>query len=99
DGPLQPVSVMAENTTFVCPQCGGLGLTVVHRGGEQFATECICRTSRKAELRLKRARIPQRYTHCSLESFDAGFRGADPSLGIAFMATRRFADGYPLEPA
>jgi len=90
---------MAENAIANCPQCGGLGITLVQRGGEQFAAECTCRTSRKTELRLKRARIPERYTHCSLESFDAGFRGADPSLGMALMATRRFADGYPLETA
>jgi DNA replication protein DnaC len=88
---------MTESTTAACPHCGGLGLTLVRRGGEQFAAECVCRTNQKEELRLKRARIPQRYTHCSLESFDTGFRGADRSLGMALMAIRRFAEGYPLE--
>ncbi len=88
---------MTENTTAVCPHCGGMGLTLLRRGGVQFAAECVCRTERKSERRLKRARIPERYTHCSLESFDTGFRGADPSLGMALLATRRFADGYPLE--
>ncbi len=91
------VEKMVENATAVCPHCGGLGLTLVRRGGEQFAAECICRTSQKEELRLRRAHIPERYTHCSLESFDTGFRGADRSLGMALMATRRFAEGYPLE--
>ncbi|MEO6829432.1 MAG: ATP-binding protein [Acidobacteriaceae bacterium] len=80
-----------------CPRCGGLGLMLVRRDGRQFAAECICRTERRSELRLKRAHIPERYTHCSLESFDTGFRGADASLGMALMATRRFADSYPLE--
>lgn len=88
---------MPETTTAVCPRCNGLGLTLIRRGGEQFAAECICRSERKSELRLNRAHIPERYTHCSLESFDTGFRGADSSLGMALMATRRFADGYPLE--
>lgn len=88
---------MAENLSSVCPLCEGLGLTMIHRGGEQFAAECACRTDRKTESRLKRAHIPERYTHCSLESFDTGFRGADSSLGMALMATRRFAEGYPLE--
>ncbi len=88
---------MAENTIAACPHCGGMGLTLVRRDGEQFAAECVCRASQKEDLRLKRARIPERYTHCSLESFDTGFRGADSSLGMALMATRRFADGYPLE--
>lgn len=88
---------MVQNTSTVCPECKGLGITLVRRGGEQFAAECSCRIEKKAELRLQRARIPQRYTHCSLESFDTGFRGADPSLGMALMTTRRFADGYPVE--
>ncbi len=87
---------IAENST-ACPHCAGTGLKLVRREGEQFATECICRIERKAGLRLKRAHIPERYAHCSLESFDTGFRSADPSLGMALMATRRFADGYPLE--
>jgi DNA replication protein DnaC len=86
----------AENST-ACPLCAGTGLRLVRRDGEQFAAECSCRVERKAGLRLKRARIPERYAHCSLESFDTGFRSADPSLGMALMATRRFADGYPLE--
>ena len=72
-------------------------MTLVRRNGEQFAAECVCRTERKWELRLKRARIPERYAHCSLESFDTGFRGADPSLAKALMVTRHFADNYPLE--
>lgn len=80
-----------------CPLCAGTGLQLVYRNGEQFAAECVCRAERKAGLRMKRARIPERYAHCSLESFETGFRSADPSLGVALMATRRFADGYPVE--
>lgn len=81
----------------MCPLCAGTGLKLVRRDGEQFAAECVCRTERRAAMRMKRARIPERYAHCSLESFDTGFRSADPSLGMALMATRRFAEGYPLE--
>lgn len=92
---------MNQSSSFpnshVCSRCGGTGLNLVRSGCEQYAIECSCRIERKASLRLKRARIPQRYAHCSLESFDTGFRSADPSLGIALMATRRFANGYPLE--
>jgi DNA replication protein DnaC len=90
---------MVQNTSALCPKCHGLGIRLVLRSGEQFAAECSCRIEKKAELRLQRARIPQRYTHCSLESFDTGFHEADPSLGVALMTTRRFADGYPLETA
>lgn len=88
---------MAENATAVCPRCEGRGWTMLSRDGEQFAAECVCRTRHKAERRLNHAQIPARYAHCSLESFESGFRGADPSLGMALMAVRRFAGNYPIE--
>lgn len=86
-----------DNSPNVCPRCGGMGVTIVLRGDDRFAAECSCRIEKKAALRLQKAHIPQRYAHCSLESFDASFRGADPSLRLALMTARRFADGYPLE--
>lgn len=85
-----------ENSA-VCPDCVGTGLKLVRRNGEQFAAECVCRVERKANMRLKRARIPERYAHCSLENFDTSFRSADVSLAKALMATRKFAAGFPLE--
>lgn len=91
--------MMTDNLEPVCNVCGGRGMTLVRRGREQFAAECTCRIQRRASQRLRRARIPERYAHCSLESFDTGFHGADRSLGMALMATRRFADGYPVETA
>jgi DNA replication protein DnaC len=96
--PVMISSSSTERAAPVCPACGDTGLRLVRRAdGEQFAAECPCRLQRKAALRLKRARIPERYAHCSLESFDTGFRSADPSLAMALMAARRFVDGYPLE--
>ncbi|MGB6111023.1 MAG: hypothetical protein WBG35_07850, partial [Acidobacteriaceae bacterium] len=63
---------LTDNPATTCPYCGGIGVTMVRRGQEQFAAECSCRIEKKAALRLQKARIPQRYTHCSLESFDTG---------------------------
>jgi DNA replication protein DnaC len=88
---------MIEHATAVCPDCQGRGWTLVVRNGEQFAAECGCRIRDKAGRRLQRARIPERYAHCSLDNFESGFRGVDPSLGMAFLAVRRFAEGYPVE--
>lgn len=87
---------MTQNTSTVCPECKGLGVTLVLRGDQQFAAECFCRMSQKTELRLKRARIPKRYMHCSLQNFDI-LRDADPSLSFALIRTRGFVQGYPLE--
>ncbi len=87
---------MVQNTSSVCPECKGLGLTLLLRGGEQYAVECSCRMSKRSEMRLKRARIPKRYAHCSLQNFDI-LRDSDPSLSLALMKARGFAQGYPLE--
>lgn len=89
-------SIYATSQPSACPHCGGLGIRLIHRDGEQFAAECVCRSERKFEMRLKRARIPERYMHCALDNFDI-LPGKDPSLGLALMATRRFAENYPLE--
>lgn len=46
---------------------------------------------------LERARIPKRYEHCTLENYEAGYRGADKSLRAARLLAHRFVDGYPIE--
>ncbi len=83
----------------VCALCGGRGLRLIERDGQRFAAECDCQREKRQAARLRRVRIPERYTHCSLESFETRFPGADPSLGMALLAARRFAEGYPVETA
>jgi DNA replication protein DnaC len=46
---------------------------------------------------LERARIPKRYEHCTLDSYESGFRGADKTLKAARLMVQRFVEGYPLE--
>lgn len=46
---------------------------------------------------LQQARIPRRYEHCTLESFDWSFPSATRSLKTAFGTAKRFVEGYPLE--
>jgi DNA replication protein DnaC len=46
---------------------------------------------------LSLARIPRRYEHCTLDSFEPNFgEGAHRSLSIALRNARKFVDGYPL---
>ena len=81
-----------------CPVCGGSGLRVIFRpDGAQFAAPCTCQIARKAELRLRRARIPARYAHCELDNFEARFHGADPSLTKALTAARHITDSFRVE--
>lgn len=81
----------------LCPICEGAGLRVIQQDGHQFATECVCRTERRANRLLERARIPKRYEHCSLESFETQFGGANRTLEGALITARGFVEGYPLE--
>jgi DNA replication protein DnaC len=83
----------------VCSVCEGSGLRVVQEDGRAVARPCECRIARRAERMLERAHIPKRYEHCSLDSYESGFRGANETLADAQRQARRFVDGFPLETA
>src|ERR1700721_2774661 len=84
----------------ICPICEDSGLCLIMQpDGERYAQQCECRLQQQAARLLKRAAIPKRYEHCSLESFDSpltGYRQADPSLATAHMTPPRFVAGYPV---
>jgi DNA replication protein DnaC len=82
--------------TSVCPRCDGSGARVISlpSGASKIET-CECQLEQRVARLLERASIPARYEHCSLESYDASFHGADRSLAGAYLMARRFVDGYP----
>lgn len=83
-----------------CPRCGGLGVRpVVLPNGRRAVEPCQCQAEQRAAKLLQRAAIPARYEHCSLESYEALFPGADRTLSAAHMMSRRFVDGYPATTA
>ena len=65
----------------VCIRCGGMRVQVIPSpdGGSTIET-CDCQTEQRVARLLHRAAIPARYEHCSLDSYDASFLGADRSL-------------------
>jgi len=80
-----------------CPRCGGLGVrSVVLPNGRRAVEPCECQAAQRAAKLLHRAAIPARYEHCSLDSYDPSFRGADRSLAAAALIARQFVDGYPV---
>lgn len=82
----------------LCPICEGAGFRVVERAdGTRAARSCECRIARRSARMIEHARIPQRYAHCSLESYDAQFNLADRSLGAALLQARNFVKAFPLE--
>src|SRR5579859_8276402 len=82
----------------VCPECGGAGMVLgVNAAGARVARVCGCQRAARNEHRIAAARIPKRYRHCSLDSYETGFRGADLSMRQALLTARRFVESYPVE--
>lgn len=89
---------MAELTTEVCPKCDGAGMVLaINAAGVRVARVCVCQQALRNGYRVAAARIPKRYQHCTLDSYETGFRGADPSMIQAQMMARRFVEAYPVE--
>ena len=83
--------------TEFCPICEDSGLRlIVQPDGERYAQPCECRLQLQAARLLKRAAIPKRYEHCTLDTFEPGFGQADQSLAKAFSTARRFVYEYPV---
>lgn len=86
--------------TSVCPRCDGSGVRVLSLpGGATKIETCACQLEQRVARLLHRAGIPARYEHCSFESYEATFQGADRSLAAAHLMARRFVDGYPATTA
>jgi DNA replication protein DnaC len=84
--------------TEICEQCDGAGMVLtVDAAGRRVARVCACQSAARNEHRVVAARIPKRYQHCTLDSYESGFRGADASMQHAHMSARRFAEAYPVE--
>jgi DNA replication protein DnaC len=83
--------------TEMCPICEDSGLRlIVQADGERYAQPCECRLQLQAARMLKRAAIPKRYEHCTLDSYEPGYGEADQSLAAAYMMARNFVTGYPV---
>jgi DNA replication protein DnaC len=81
----------------LCPICEDSGLRlIVQPDGERYAQPCECRVQVQASRLLKRAAIPRRYEHCTLDTFEPGFGHADQSLAAAYLMARQFVSGYPV---
>ena len=82
----------------VCQDCGGAGMVLaVDAAGRRVARVCACQRAAISEHRIAAARVPKRYQHCILESFDTTFPKADRSLSKALAMARGFVKGYPVE--
>ena len=72
-----------------CPSCGGTGWELVEGRGVR---PCQCKKVVRADVLLAQARVPTRFSHCSLDNFEL----LQPSLHRALMNTKKFVEEYPL---
>jgi DNA replication protein DnaC len=85
-------------TEQLCPICEGSGMSIVERpDGSRVAKVCECRNVRRGARMIAQARIPERYTHCTLEDYVTNFTGANRSLSAALIHARSFVKAYPIE--
>jgi DNA replication protein DnaC len=82
----------------VCVECGGAGMVLaVSAAGVRVARVCGCHQAARSGHRVAAARIPKRYEHCTLDSYETGFRAADSSMRQAHLTATRFVEAYPVE--
>ena len=76
-----------------CESCRGTGFTIVTKDGREYAQPCACRQAGAARAgdATSACRIPPRYEHCSLGSFEPG----SASLAAALERAMAFCSGYP----
>ncbi len=82
----------------VCPLCQGTGWkplpTRADAPKDRRVTRCDCQLRARNQNLLAAARIPKRYEHCELASYEVDFPGAHPSLAFAHLSAARFAQEY-----
>jgi DNA replication protein DnaC len=75
-----------------CPSCHGTGFAMrTDAGGVVSASSCACNREDRDEQLLAAARIPRRYGHCTLESFEVH----DPSHEAARRLVEEWIDLWP----
>lgn len=81
-----------------CPICDGSGWkTVTSESGKTQAVKCDCRIAGWLERLLSQARIPPRYSDCSLANFFVDSTAPNSRIAKALLDAQHFVDQYPLE--
>jgi len=84
----------ATDAIDVCPQCGGTGWILVEENGGELVRRCGCAEAERRERLLEQAKVPARYRHCTLASFEL-WNEDDPTLVRSRRTVEEFVDLYP----
>jgi DNA replication protein DnaC len=90
----QEIGWIPPHKEIACQVCGDIGWQIKKWGETETAERCQCQRSKRQEQRRLKARIPDRYLHCSLENYEI-HPGYDGSQERAKMIVEQFVKDYP----
>lgn len=82
---------------MACAVCGDTGWKYIGSDEQRRVTPCECRLELRGERLVKAARIPKRYAHCELESFEVLSGPDEAVMAKARLMAGKFVEEYPLE--
>ena len=86
---------MSSELETSCPICGDTGWRTIARGKEREVVRCECRLKSRGERLLAAAKIPPRYEHCDLSTFQYDQDNKDhQSLVMARLYAGRFVEDW-----
>ncbi len=92
---MPPEGAVVEPDPNVCPECHGRGWKVMADGGAGAAVRCDCQKRDRGREYLALAGIPERYSGCTLETFQtAGENVVASHLLKAKTVSQRYVDAF-----
>ena len=82
------------DTNLNCEICSDTGWSLVEEDGVELVRPCDCAADTRRRRFLENSRIPSRYRHCSLSTFEL-WNPDDPTLARARRVVQEFVDLYP----
>jgi len=78
-----------------CQRCRDTGWYVTRSAaGVETAERCQCQEKLRRQRLLEQAEIPDRYQHCTLDTFD-DWNPKDPTLSSSLREVRDYIDAFP----
>lgn len=81
-----------------CSLCSGTGWQTVDKDGVSGVARCECTKHDRIERLIKSARIPDRYAHCELDTFDTSPSLTTQAIDQAKFVAEKFVEEYPMSP-
>ncbi|MCP4901453.1 MAG: ATP-binding protein [bacterium] len=88
------MAMATEKMNTKCEKCGGTGWILVTEDEVELVRRCECAEKIRRQGLLETAAIPERYHHCTLDSFNIWDK-KNKTLARSKKAVREYVDLYP----